>query len=48
MKLELKVEQPNSSSDEEDLDQSSSEIVLPRKVRRASEHTSFKFCFCEK
>lgn len=32
MKLEMKVEQANSSSDEEDISQSSSEILLNRKV----------------
>lgn len=38
MKLELKVEQANSSSDDEDLDisQSSTEIVLNRKVSQHS------------
>lgn len=48
MKLELKVEQPNSSSDEEDLDisQSSSEILLNRKVRRQCTHVGGKVYFC--
>ncbi len=48
MKLELKVEQPNSS-DEEDMDnsQSSSDIVLNRKVSWHNAHVvEFKVYYC--
>lgn len=39
MKLELKVEQANSSSDEEDFSQSSTDIVMHRKVSCHNTHT---------